>query len=226
MSHYTSAKLTAPQLVTLGHAIEKLLGRVPARDDLRPVNRKTLEDRMGVKIPSERAFVEAFGSWGEFLTACGWAVEGGRGRQNQLIERAAVEHCVAALGVTEESAEQSITDGWLPDGRTVEIKGSVLRRHTLGYEFFSFRLHHRDLSLSADELLLVGLSRDLKPIVRIEVPKSAMQQVIDGKSSVTLYADAVWGSGDSKFRRFVKWRESGGMAQVPHWSAGLPGAEK
>lgn len=210
------SRFTLPELIAVGHAAEKLLGRTPSREDFRGENRKKLESALGVPVPHEATLSKPFGSWGEYLRACGWNCSG---REIDKIERAAVDHCIDALGITEEAADRSITDGWYPDGRTVEIKGSVLRKRSSdGLYFFGFRLHSRELSASADELILVGLSRDLEPILRLQIPKQAMPSMTDGLSMIMIYATAIWGNSDSKYRRFVRWHERESLdAAITRW---------
>lgn len=219
----TKAAFARTDMVALGLLFFKHAQRQPSRTDFRGARRGEWEGVLGMKLPSGAQIEAAFGSWGKFLDACGF--DGSEGQTYQKIERAAEKHAAEALGVTLEEAEQSITDGWLPDGRTVEIKGSVLREHkVLGQHFFSFRIHARELSSSCDLLVLVGLSRDLKAIVRLEIPKAALPELVDGKSNVTLYAQAVWGSGTSKFRRFVRMAERSSLpAAISEWSAGKSG---
>lgn len=220
-------KLTAAELVAVGHAMHRILGRHPARSDVRGANKKALELALGAPIPSEATLAKPFGSWGEYLRACGWQPGVGTPELSK-IERAAVDHCVTTLGITEESADRSITDGWYADGRTVEIKGSVLRQHkTSDRHFFGFRLHSRDLSVSADELILVGLDKALEPVMRIHIPKAAMPSVTDGRSNATVYASSLWGGADSKYRRYVRWIKPGSLPLVEReWSAGKSGDEK
>lgn len=197
---------TKAEMVAVGLAFHTHAGRQPSRADFRGDTRREWGGVLGCELPTAAQVEREFGSWGAYLEACGF--DGSEGNTYQQIERAAAAHAVQTLGITEETAERSVTDGWLPDGRTVEIKGSVLRKHErLGTHFFAFKTHGRVLSASTDLLVCVGLSRDLSPIVRLEIPKAAMPTVVDGKNNLTLYANAVWGPGQSQLRRFIRFAE-------------------
>lgn len=219
----TGIKFTAPELVAIGHAVHKLTGRPPARDDFLLESRSKIEELLGISpAPSTYHFQKEFGTWKNYLDICGLGGVGGSDLNR--IERAAMQHCIDVLGVTEELAERSVIDGWLPDGSPVEVKGSVLRQHeATGQHFFGFRIHGREISAACDRLILVGLSKDLKPIVRLEIPKEALPMLVDGKSNVTIYAPAIWGQGQSKYRRHIKWVETSSLqGAITEWSAGLP----
>lgn len=211
------------ELVAIGHALYKITGQVPARDDFLPAARHRVGELLGIDpVPSTYHFQKEFGSWKEYLKVCGYDQEGGSDLNK--IERAAANHTVQVLGVTEETAERSVVDGWLPDGTPIEIKGSVLRQHEATQQhFFGFRIHGRTLSTACDKLVLVGLSKDLEPIVRIEIPKDALINMVDGKSNVTIYAPSLWGTGASKYRRYVTWIKPNSLpGAISDWSAGLP----
>jgi len=218
----TEKRFTAPDLIAVGHAVLKLTGKPPSRDDFTLERRPEIERLIGAEAPSTYHFRDIFGTWSEYLKIAG--LEGEGGDDLSAIERAAIRHCVDILGVTEETAERSVIDGWLPDSRPVEIKGSVLRQHhSTKQHFFGFRIHGRTVSASCDELILVGLSRELKPIARLHIPKEALPSIADGKSNITIYAPAIWGQGTSKYRRFVRWVEPHSIqGAVQDWSAGLP----
>ncbi len=183
-------------MVGLGQLFKELTGRQPSRDDFKGKARAKWEERLGIKLPVQNQASTTFGSWGAYLVACGFTPTSNLNIQN--VERAAVNHCKQELGFKEENFERSITDGWLPDGSTAEIKGATLLRNKSNKSHgFNWRVHHRDLSKAADWLLLVGVGADADttPLVRLEIPREAMPHIADGRSNTTLYTSSVWGGG-------------------------------
>lgn len=219
----TGMNFTKPELVAIGLAVFKALGRPPARDDFLLESREKLELITGISpLPSTYHFQKEFGTWRNFLDTCG--ILDKSGNDINKIERAAMKHVIDELGVTEELSERSVIDGWLPNGDAVEVKGSILRKHeATGQHFFGFRIHGREISAACEKLILVGLSKDLKPIVRLEIPKEALPTVADRRSNATVYAGAVWGVGNSKYKRYIVWAEKNSLqGAIDQWSAGLP----
>lgn len=194
-------------------------GRPPKRLDFREPAKSSWEATLGLVLPSADSAAWRFGSWNAYLARMGYG-EHPDATSVRQVEEAAIAHVEDVYPDMElVRSEQSAWDGVIA-GQRVEIKGATLgvRKDKKEAYYFSFKTHSRKLSKTVDRAIFVGLGHDrdaqgLMPLVRFEFPKSALG-FLDGKSTVMVYAQSIFGSGTSLYRPYIRWRAPLRMAHL------------
>lgn len=187
------------------------VGRTPKRRDFRSPDKVKWEELLGVTLPSADQVARHFGSWSKYLEAAGLPSDP-KADFIQRIEEVALKKVREVYPDFEVIPhETGAFDGYLGDER-VEIKGSSLSFRTDNPElgFFSFKTHGRKLSKVSDRAIFVGVGIDretgaVEPLVVMNFPKAALG-FIDSKSTVMVYASAVFGTGSSQYSPYIVWR--------------------
>lgn len=204
-------------ILRAGIRFAQRVGHPPRRIDLREPARSAWEEQLGIALPTADQAASRFGSWGGYLERMGYGLPASS-VDYALVEQAGLAHVEDAYpGIQFVRSEQNAWDAThvfdpAKGPEKVEVKaGSISRRKDgSGDAFFAFRLHEREYSKFIDRLILVGVgwhpdSDLLVPLVRLEIPKSALK-ALDGKSTLMIYVGAALGPNHSIYRPYVRWR--------------------
>lgn len=191
------------EMIAAGLRFYTRTGRQPRREDFRPPQRQHWEKILGFKLPAESTVSYRFGSFTNYLKAMGLA-ENITARAEELAD-AAIKHVLEHYPNAEVvPANRNMYDLLIGEER-VEVKGTALtKRSDSPYMHWTFRLHKRDYSKTVDAVFLVGMDKDLNPMIRLEFRGPALK-LLNRKEVISIYGDILFG-GFSKYTPYVVWK--------------------
>jgi hypothetical protein len=190
------------EIIATGLRFYQRVGRPLKREDLRGKRKERWESVLGFELPTEYDVRKHFGSHADYLKAMGFS--NNMPDRIAQVEDASLKHVLEVYPQAQiVRSERSVYDLEIGNER-VEVKGTQLaiRNDTL-QAHFSWRLHKREFSKIVDRVILVGLDKDLNPLIRLEFYGAGLK-LLDKKDTLTIYAAAIAG-GHSKYRPYVAW---------------------
>ncbi|ABU97029.1 hypothetical protein P74p79 [Thermus phage P74-26] len=194
--------MNAREAIAAGLRFYQRVGRAPRREDFRPKHKARWEAILGFELPGEYTIKKEFGGFNNYIRAMGLSLN--VANDVEEVENASLRHVLEVYPNAQlVKSEQSVYDLEIGQER-VEVKGTQLSiRNDNGAMHFSWRLHNRIFSKLVDRVILVGLDKDLNPLVRLEFKGSGLR-LLDDKDTLTVYADALLG-GHSKYKPYITW---------------------
>jgi hypothetical protein len=214
---------SAAELTLFAHRFQQLSGRTLRRRDLRPDRAYQLTQefiqaghRDVPEFPAESTVLAWFPSFSNYMDLSGLRDTKLLPGEISRIELAGIQHCVETLSMIPETAERSVTDGWIETVNPISGIKQTLRVEVKtttvapcpgrSYNTFGWNIHEREYSKIADLLVLVGLDDQHNPVCRFEIPQVHLARLVDRRVMLRVYTNAIWGFGNSGLKPFLRWR--------------------